>query len=230
MNTIEIYMRYVKEFKDVNESLETMLNKYKNKSISTRRIMLSSVKSYLTFTNNKEAEIVCLPKKNISVSDFITFEDYKKIISEINFKTKMGFQKRIIIRLLFETGIRSSELLKIKKDSIYLNRIKIHGKGNKERYVNISDWLLDELNYYMKSINTERLFPFTYKNLYDKIKRLDNIRSITPHMFRRGYAKYCNHKNIPIYEISISMGHSSINTTASYINKKSEDVNVSSIF
>lgn len=45
-------------------------------------------------------------------------------------------------------------------------------------------------------------------------------------MFRRGYAKFCYLKGIPIYDISLSMGHNDINTTVFYIMKKSEDVNV----
>jgi integrase/recombinase XerD len=51
----------------------------------------------------------------------------------------MGFQKRLILRLLFETGIRASELLSIKKNDVEGNRIKINGKGKRERIVYLSN-------------------------------------------------------------------------------------------
>lgn len=223
-------MKYVNEFRIMGESLPLIVEKYISKSNSTKRLMLSSIKSYLIFSNSELAKEITLPKKEIKVSDYITYDEYKELLERINDKTKMGFQKRVILRLLFETGVRSSELLWITRGSIHKNRIKIRGKGNKERYINISDWLHDELSRYLKTIQTERIFPFSYKNLYDKINRLDKNRNITPHMFRHGYARYCNEQGISIYEISISMGHSSIDTTALYINKKSEDVDVSSIF
>ncbi|RTZ69148.1 MAG: hypothetical protein DSZ21_00360 [Tenericutes bacterium] len=49
-------------------------------------------------------------------------------------------------------------------------------------------------------------------------------------MFRRGYAKYCFDNGISIYDISLSMGHSNINTTVSYINKNSDDISIYKIF
>jgi integrase len=49
-------------------------------------------------------------------------------------------------------------------------------------------------------------------------------------MFRRGYAKYCFENKINIYDISLSMGHSSIETTIGYIKRNSEDVEIYKIF
>ncbi|TCG10605.1 hypothetical protein C4B24_04400 [Mycoplasma marinum] len=141
----------------------------------------------------------------------------------------MGFQKRIIIRILFETGIRSSELLNLKKSNIKNNELHVFGKGRRQRKVMISAWLQEELEEYLKTCS-EILFPFGYKNLYNKINILDGSRKLSPHMFRRGYAKFCYAQNISIYDISLSMGHSNIETTAGYIKRNSEDVEIYKIF
>lgn len=209
---------------------EIMIQRYTNKSNATLRLILSAIKSYYIFKNDDRAAKIELPKKRVTVSDFVTFEEYKYYLSKMNKKTKTGLQKHLILRLLFETGIRASELLWITKTSIQGNKIKIRGKGDKERIVVVSNWLLSELNDYIATIDSERIFPFGYKNLYQRIQRIDSSRNLTPHMFRHGFAKYCNKQGISIYDISLSMGHSNIDTTAKYINKKSEDLEIHTIF
>lgn len=228
--TIDIYSRYIFELECVGGDYEDLIVQYEDKSNSTKRLILSAIKSYYVFNGDKRASKISLPKKNVYKSDYVTYEQYKKYLSMINTKTKMGEQKHLIIRLLFETGIRSSELLWITKTNLYGNKIKIKGKGNKERFVVISKWLQYDIEKYVQSISSERLFPFGYKNLYAKIQRLDKTRNLTPHMFRHGFAKYCNLKGISIYDISLSMGHSSIDTTTKYVDKKSEDVTIFTIF
>lgn len=228
--TIEIYAKYAFELEINGLDWEKTIEQYRERKNSTKRLILSAIKNYFIFSNNPEAEKITLPKKNYVVADFVTYSQYKEYLKQINSKSKMGFQKRIIIRLLFETGIRASELLDIYKKDIMNNRILIHGKGNKERYVLISQWLQYELEEYMAKVDHEKLFNFKYKNLYMKINRIDVTRNLTPHMFRYGFARYCHQQGVSIYDISLSMGHSSIDTTAKYIQKKSEDTIIHTIF
>lgn len=228
--TIEVYARYAFELEVFGRDYKEMINKYEGRKNSTLRLVLSSIKSYYLFLGDERASEIILPKKREYISDYVTFDEYKKYLMSLNKKTKNGFQKYIILRLLFETGIRASELLWITKTKIKGNRILITGKGEKERYVFISNWLEAELSEYANSIDTELLFTFGYKNLYQKINRIDKERNLTPHMFRHGFAKYCFNKGVSIYDISISMGHSSIDTTSKYINKNSEDVVIHTIF
>lgn len=228
--TIEVYGKYVFELKILGEDWERLICKYEMKSNSTKRLVLSAIKSYFVYKGDERAKEIFLPKKNIVVSDYVSFFEYKNYMSSINKRSKTGFQKYLIIRLLFETGIRSSELLWITRSNISGNKIKIKGKGNKERYIFVSSWLKAEIEEYIKTITTERLFAFGYKNLYSKIQRLDKTKSLTPHMFRHGFAKYCYEQGISIYDISLSMGHSNIDTTSKYINKNSEDVKIHTIF
>ena len=137
--------------------------------------MISAIKNYYKFKKDKRYEELEILKKEIIIKDFIKYEEYKKYLKKINFKTKTTFQKRIIIRLLFETGIRSSELLNIKN-----NKIHIFGKGKRQRKVLLSKWLKDELETYLENCG-EILFPFGYKNLYNKISILDKTKKIRRH-------------------------------------------------
>ncbi|NQZ65655.1 MAG: site-specific integrase [Mycoplasmatales bacterium] len=227
--TVEIYIKYAYRLERYGLDYKSMLIDSHEISINSRRLMISAIKSYYKFLNDKRHKELELPKKEIIVKDFVSYEEYKGYLLKINRKTRMGFQKRIIIRLLFETGIRSSELLNLRKINIKENELHIFGKGRRQRKVKVSAWLREELEEYTKNID-DVLFKFGYKNLYNKINILDDTRKLSPHMFRRGYAKYCFEKNISIYDISLSMGHSNIETTAGYIKRSSEDVEIYKIF
>lgn len=228
--TIEIYLRYAKELKKYNLDYRKLLLSKSNLSNSSIRIVSSAIICYYKYLNDKRYKEIRLPKKEKKVKDYISYDEYIEILKNINRGTIKGRMKRLIVRLLFETGIRSNELLWIKKKDIYKNRILIHGKGEKERFVYITPWLRDELEEYISTSKNERIFNFGYKNLYTKISTLKLSKKITPHMFRRGYAKYCFDNGISIYDISLSMGHSNINTTVGYINKNSDDISIYKIF
>ncbi|MCR8612943.1 MAG: site-specific integrase [Mycoplasma sp.] len=227
--TIEIYTKYANQLKTYKLDYKRMLISLNDISINTKRLIISAIKSYYKFIGDERYKELLLPKKTLIAKDFVSFEEYKLYLKKINRNTKMGFQKRIILRLLFETGLRASELLDLKRAMIQDNRIKINGKGRRERFVFISEWLKEELYEYLEKIEN-KLFSFGYKNLYNKINMLDRDKKLSPHMFRRGYAKYCFKKGISIYDISLSMGHSSIETTVNYINKDSNDIEIYKIF
>ena len=226
--TIEIYLKYAMQLEMFDLDYKQMLVKH-NGSINSKRLMISAIKSYYKFLQDDRWKLLSLPKKETNFQDYVTFDEYQQYIRKINRKTKTGLQKLIIVRLLFETGIRATELLNIRKSDIHNNRIIIHGKGRKQRCVFISEWLKFDLMEYLQHCS-EILFPFGYKNLYNKIKILNKHKRLSLHMFRRGYAKHCYSKDISIYDISLSMGHSSIETTACYIKRRSEDINISKIF
>ncbi len=227
--TVEIYLKYAYTLERYGLDYKSMLIDSENISINSRRLMISAMKSYYKFLKDDRYKELELPKKELIVKDFVSFEEYKNYLQKINRKTKMGFQKRIIIRLLFETGIRASELLNLKKKNIKGNELHIFGKGRRQRKVMVSPWLREEMEEYTKT-SQDILFNFGYKNLYNKINILDETRKLSPHMFRRGYAKYCFEKGVNIYDISLSMGHSNIETTVGYIKRNSEDVEIYKIF
>lgn len=229
--TANTYSKYERILKDNNFDYKLAMNFLKNVDNNTKRVALSAYKAYYKWIDDDRANEITLPKKSIKIKGWITEKDYSFLLNKYKMNLSMNkIKKRIIIRLLYETGIRSSELLSLTKDDIEKNKIKIKGKGNKERVVFVSDWLLNELQVYLDDISGNLLFDFSYKNLHKLLHNIMENKKISPHMFRRGYAKYLNSKGAGIYDISISMGHSNINTTASYINKDSTSVDLSNMF
>lgn len=150
-----------------------------------------------------------------------------------------------VIELLFATGIRISELCSIKPNDIDLqsNNLLIHGKGAKERILQIGN---------SEVISALALYQSTFKNDIDScgyffVNRLKNRLSdqsvrfminhyatvaginqhITPHMFRHSFATLLLEQGVDMRFIQKILGHSSINTTEIYThvsNIKQKDI------
>lgn len=216
--TIKLYLKFALQLINNNYDYKLVIEKYSKSSNSTKRIILSAIKKYYLFIGDNRVNEIVLPKKEIKLMNYINYHEYLSILNFIsNNKNK---KSKIIIRLLFETGIRSSELLKITIKDIGRYEIKIHGKNHKERIIYLSNSLYVELlEYIYENKIKNKLFNFKYKNLYKKISNLSPIisKKISPHSFRRGFASYCITKNISIFDLSLMMGHNSIETTKRYI-------------
>ncbi len=140
-----------------------------------------------------------------------------------------------IVETFFATGARVYEVSNIRKSSIDLNTglLRIDGKGDKERYVQIGDeQVLKILRAYYKEneekIETGKWFfinrngdRFTEQSirymLKNYAKQAGIKRNITPHMFRHSLATYLIEEGVDISCIQQIFGHSSIKTTQIYI-------------
>lgn len=230
--TIETYLKIIKVLIAANYDFETVLTIIKNNKANTKRTYLYAIKSFYKFNNDKRYELIEIPKRNIPITDYISYEEYLKIINNLKTNTLKRKQFVLMIKILYQTGLRSTELLNITKQDVYLNRITIYGKNNKTRYVYLSDILYKEFIDYYKKCSNNVIFLTTYKAFYKKIANLCHIlnKKVTPHMFRRGFACYCINHNISIYDISQMLGHTSPTTTMLYINQKYNFEKMKNIF
>ncbi|WP_412032036.1 tyrosine-type recombinase/integrase [Malacoplasma muris] len=219
--TCNVYYKYAKLLNESNMDYNIALSKFPNISNNTKRVILSAIKKFYYYKQDKRYTEIVLPKKNKIVCDYLSIDEYQKILNYVLNKKRVNWLKILMIRLLFETGIRSSELLSINSLDIKDNKIIIKGKNNKERLVYLSPSLTKILNNVISKTNgSTKIFHFGYKSLYKKIKLLGNKvlnKNLTPHMFRRGFATHCISNNIGIYELSLMMGHDNINTTKLYL-------------
>lgn len=136
-----------------------------------------------------------------------------------------------ILELLFATGIRVSELCNIKKNDLDLvdGYLIIHGKGNKERIIQIeNEDVLNILVQYSKyEVNDREFFflnqrhnPISDQSVRQIINRytaiVDSSRHITPHMLRHSFATLLLEEDVDLRYIQQLLGHSSISTTQIY--------------
>lgn len=212
---------------------------------------LAAIKSYLWFAADKN---ISLQSIAISVSKApsckVTKKDLEIIPQEALaalFKfppnTKMGIRDRLIMIMLYDSAVRVNELLSIQIKDVNLNTrnpyIFIHGKGNKERIVALSEKTVQHLKNYITIFHPEKnneayLFYTVIKGIMGKmssgnVERLiqsyaDKVRNtgvsipekVYPHMFRRTRATTLYQNGVELELISKILGHSMTETTKIY--------------
>ena len=184
----------------------------------------------------KFREPVILPK-NIPLHTmetllFTVYDHRKKANTE--YQKTNALRDTAIIELLFATGIRISELcsLKVNDVNLYDGTILIHGKGYKQRKVQIGNndvaHILREYDITFSSMRNENVHFFVNQNgttvsdqavrrMINKYTSLASIElHITPHMFRHTFATSLLEAGVDIRYIQEMLGHSSINVTEIY--------------
>ena len=229
-------------FEDVKDYLEH-LNLKKEKPSSVRR-KISSLKSFYKFLykNNymdkKDYPLtkVAYPKMEKKLPKFIYYNDLLEIINEST-KDKDGVRDRLIIEMLYATGVRVSELINIKINDIDFNnrRIIVLGKGNKERIVYYGEYAEKVLKEYM-STHERKNHNYLFVNskggqLTDRGVRyiIDNIMSklsvkthVTPHVLRHTFATDMLNNGCDIKVVQELLGHSSLKATEIYTHVTNE--------
>ncbi len=231
--TCDVYLKYIIALNNFNNDYCDLLISKTKINNNTKRVLLSAVKKYYIYTNDDRQSEIKLPKKKYSIQDYLTFKEYKRICYTIGNSNQRAIRDSLIIKLLFETGVRSQELLNIETKDIHNDYIIVKGKGNKERIVYLNKTLHNSLSEYIETIHINgRLFNFGYKNLYRIVNQRSYIikRNLTPHMLRRGFATHCVNKEIGLYELSLLMGHSDINVTKGYVHSYKKARKVLTIF
>lgn len=229
-------------FEDIKDYLEH-LNLKKEKPSSIRR-KISSLKSFYKFLykNNyidkKDYPLtkVSYPKMEKKLPKFIYYNDLLEIINESS-KDKDGVRDRLIIEMLYATGVRVSELINIKINDIDFNnrRIIVLGKGNKERIVYYGEYAEEVLKEYMRT-HERKNHNYLFVNskggkLTDRGVRyiIDNIMSklsvkvhVTPHVLRHTFATDMLNNGCDIKVVQELLGHSSLKATEIYTHVTNE--------
>lgn len=150
-----------------------------------------------------------------------------------------GFRDKLIINILYSTGIRLSELIGLKTSDtdLYSNQIKVLGKRNKERIIPITKELANQLEKYLEIKNTqgfnneyllvtlkgEKLYP---KKVYTIVKEhLSDVTSIekrSPHVLRHTFATHLLNKGADLNAIKELLGHASLAATQVYTHNSIE--------
>lgn len=234
---------------DYNEAKEYViyLNK-KNDAKSTISRKLSSLRTfykYLVLNNKVESNpflLVSSPKKEKKIPKFINYNNMEEILNVPNIKTKEGQRERVILEVLYASGVRVSELVNIKlKDIDFSNKnILIFGKGSKERLVSFGDYALEYINLYLKEgrnllldgvksdylivgKKSEKLTTRRVEQIIDDIIKRTSIKlNITPHMFRHTFATHLLDNGCDLLVVQELLGHASLSSTEIYTHVSNE--------
>jgi len=205
-----------------------------NRKISALRTFFKYLQEKKIVKTNKVAYIT-MPKFEKELPNVLNKEDINKLRDAVNTEKITGIRDRLIIELLYSSGIRASELIDLNEYMVNIEEreIRVIGKGNKERITffseNTKKWLekyIEEKkrkysNYTKDTIFTnsrgEKLTTRSLRRLIaDYAKKAGLQKEVTPHVFRHTFATELLNNGVDIRYLQELLGHSSISTTQVY--------------
>ncbi|MEO0506583.1 MAG: site-specific tyrosine recombinase XerD [Bacteroidota bacterium] len=211
--------------------------------------LISGLKSffgYLIFENLRDTdplELVESPKIGRKLPDTLSLEEIDLLIAAIDLSKPEGERNRAILETLYGCGLRVSELIHLKLSDLFFEEgfIRVIGKGQKQRFVPISDTNQKYINIYVDLVRSlltvekessdivflnrrgkqlTRAMIFTIiKNLAEKIGLK---KKVSPHTFRHSFATHLLMNGADLRAIQQMLGHESITTTEVYVHVNRE--------
>ena len=235
------------EYKDVVDYMVYL--KGKKLSASSVNRHLSSIRSFYRFmidtkkADNSPFKLVRGPKKEKKLPNYLQYDEFLDLVKTCD-ETALGIRNRMILELLFATGVRVSESVNIKiQDIEFKNRsIKITGKGNKQRivYFNkvcqevMSNYVINARQELLKGKKSEYLLlnhlgnKLTRRGIEDILDKLilkSSIKhKISPHTLRHTFATLLLNEGMDIREVQELLGHERLSTTSIYTHVSNENL------
>jgi len=229
-------------FEDMNRYFfNSFISFLKDKNLSDKSIefYINVVKNFFNFISEEsETDVVKYLKKihikvkqkeakHYTKDEIYKIETYLKDLI-LNTKVYSKVRNAVAILFLIYTGIRAGELLNIKKENIILDidhfKIKILGKGNKERIIYIKKELIEKEYQKLLNLGFEK-FDIQYISLFQYNERLCkklNIPHKGLHSYRHSLAIKAVENDVNLETIKEWLGHSSIMITSKYYAKANE--------
>jgi site-specific recombinase XerD len=175
------------------------------------------------------------------VPEYLEREEVQKILGAIKYNTPLGERDDALLRLLYNTGMRAQELVSLDVNHVRFSRpyyVRIHGKGRKERTCPLWVETIQAIKAYLErrsvhlndaaplfvSGEGQRLTRFGVRYIVasrvaDAAKVCPSLlaRKVTPHTWRHTTAMHLLQSNVDLSMIRSWLGHSSIETTNTYV-------------
>jgi len=217
----------------------------KNKQGNTARTLnrkISSLRAFFRFAvktgmvPQSPMTKVAAPKTEKRLPQFVAEGDMERLFDPQNFTDDWdGHTDRLLLLLLYQCGLRLSEVIGLKTASVDRGNstLKVLGKGNKERILPINKALIEEIDAYQskKQMSIEALFsdnllvsakgkPLLPRNVYARVKKyLDAVTTIdkrSPHVLRHTFATHLTNNGADLNAVKELLGHSSLAATQVY--------------
>ncbi len=224
----------------------------KKRSNNYIRSLISTIKNYFKYLidNNyiiyNPAEKVDLPKKGQYLPRGVMSEaEVLHILSIPDMNTYQGYLYKMIMEILYSTGIRNKELINLEIYDINFEdkTLRVNeGKGRKDRIIPIGKTALKIIQLYLhierpkvskhseeiKLLLNEEGFPLKSEEVCKMIKhyvqKAGIKKHITPHSFRHSFALHLLKHGANIMSIMEMLGHTSLGTTQIYLKLLGRDI------
>lgn len=227
------------------------LQTVRSNSVSTRNQRQAAINSFIRFLMyefpehlDEYQQILSIPVKKAPQREisYLKTEGVTVLFEQVNLSQQNGLRDYVILSLLYTTGIRVSELIKIRVKDLSLYEpftLLVHGKGQKSRYVPLMKSTIPTMQKYLVQKGydrPEKLNEWLFKNhmdeqftrqginyiikKYAKMAHLANPDSIpsefSPHKMRHTIAMELVESGVDLIYIRDLLGHESVKTTEIY--------------
>lgn len=260
IKTIECYKKDLYQFssflsdKDASllsiDDMNDFLSKLKKDGLKNNSIIRKSMslKGFYKYLKNEEIISIVLsdfitPKKENRLPETLTLSEIEKLLKVIPIDSKKGRLDYTMIIFCFSCGLRVSELVSLRLDSINVKNgyLRVTGKRNRERLLPINSMALDALKMYLNEVrnisHTKSHHAFVHPNGLEvsrqyfflelkKYVELSTInKKVSPHTLRHSYATILLENGAELKQIQELLGHQDISTTQIYthISRKKQE-------
>ncbi|PTI35952.1 tyrosine recombinase XerC [Staphylococcus warneri] len=226
------------EYKDARNYLSFLYSKNLKRTTVSRKI--STLRTFYEYWMTQDESVVnpfvqlVHPKKEQYLPQFFYEEEMEALFKTVDTDSKKGMRDKVILELLYATGIRVSELVHIKTQDLdmKLPGVKVLGKGNKERFIPFGEFCKQSIERYLKEfkplkhIDHDYLIvnmqgqPITERGvryvLNDVVKRTSGVTNIHPHKLRHTFATHLLNQGADLRTVQSLLGHVNLSTTGKY--------------
>ncbi len=249
---VEKLQQYLDDFKievsplkiSVEAIREFIYDFSKSANARSQARLISGLKSffdYLVFEDLREDNPMVLieaPKIGRKLPDTLSLKEIDQLLDAIDLSSAQGQRNKAIIELLYGCGLRVSELVNLRISDLYFEEsfINVVGKGDKQRFVPISDYTIKYIELYQKHIRNHQQIAAGHEDIlflnrrgkqlsramiFTMIRTLANKaniqKKISPHTFRHSFATHLLENGADLRAIQQMLGHESITTTEVYM-------------
>ncbi len=212
---------------------------------STLSRKTASIRSFLKYAfkrgliHSNPAHLLMTPKKEHRLPKTVRVEELDLMMESIETDEPSGKRDRAIMELLYSTGMRLSELIQLNLTDIDLKhkRVKVRGKGSKERIIPFGDFAKTALNHYLSERSLlvgkkteasdlpalfltdsgKRIYPrLVQRKVAHYISRVSEVSQKSPHVLRHSFATHLLDRGAGIRVIKELLGHADLAATQIY--------------
>ncbi len=219
-------------------------NNFSDKTLLRRIASIKSMYKYLTYQGVVDYNItsmLILPKTTKKIPNYLSEKEIIKLMSLPDLNTIKGNMHKSILEVFYSTGLRISELVRIKNKNVDYNKknIRILGKGNKERIVILGSKAADAIKNYLrvsKNSHNIYLYPssynvdshisesYVYKMVKGYLVKVTNNEEMSPHSLRHSFATHLLNNGADLVSVKELLGHEDLSSTQVYTHMSTERI------
>jgi len=236
LKTIKAYLFYNQKFiefikKSPKEISGNDIRNYllylesKKKSTSMINLAHNALNFYYGIILRKNVNKIPFQKREDTIKQILSKEEIKRLIDVTE-----NPKHKLVISLLYASGIRVSELIKIRLEHLDLERKMLlvkQGKGKKDRYTILSENVIKMIKDYLNQRYYQNKYLFNSYQEHLSVRTIQEIlkqarqkarinKNVHPHLLRHSFATHLMENDVPETKIQLLLGHKDIKTTQQY--------------